>query len=99
MVTAADARALRRPQTYHYLRCGEDVGGSHRVCLPDAQGPNSTQILQPCDQFVIVNLKQGWKDGRNAFNEERGTNVDISQANISDTAKSRLVVPSSVTLP
>jgi hypothetical protein len=32
------------------------------VTLP----PNSTHILQPCDRFVIANLKQGWKDGRNA---------------------------------
>jgi hypothetical protein len=54
------------------------------VTLP----PNSTHILQPCDQFVIANLKQGWKDGRNAFNEELGMNVDISQATIVDTAKS-----------
>jgi hypothetical protein len=54
------------------------------VTLP----PNSTHILQPCDQFVIANLKQGWKDGRNAFNEELGMNVDISQATIADTAKS-----------
>jgi hypothetical protein len=54
------------------------------VTLP----PNSTHILQPCEQFVIANLKQGWKDGRNAFNEELGMNVDISQATILDTAKS-----------
>lgn len=58
--------------------------GAKLVCIP----PNSTHVLQPCDQYVIANLKQAWRTSQQEGIEELAMNLDISDQTQSDNARS-----------